>query len=70
MPKVSIIIRSHNDIAFIEQTMQAILQQNYQDFELSMLITDQLTEPGSYMPYESERGKISGSRLHTRQGIK
>ncbi len=34
MPKVSIIIRSHNDIAFIEQTMQAILQQNYRDFEI------------------------------------
>jgi glycosyltransferase involved in cell wall biosynthesis len=34
MPKVSIIIRSFNDITFIEQTMQAILDQEYQDFEL------------------------------------
>ena len=34
MPKVSIIIRSHNDAEFIERTMTAILEQEFKDFEL------------------------------------
>jgi len=34
MPQVSIIIRSYNDIDFIEETMKNIIAQNFQDFEL------------------------------------
>ncbi|MCF7741387.1 MAG: glycosyltransferase [Candidatus Marinimicrobia bacterium] len=34
MPKVSIIMRSINDMEFIEATFQGILEQNFQDFEI------------------------------------
>ena len=34
MKKVSIIVRSYNDIEFIDQTMSSIMSQRYNDFEL------------------------------------
>ena len=34
MPKVSIIVRSYNDIEYIERTLQMINNQTFQDFEL------------------------------------
>ena len=34
MPSVSIVVRSCNDIKFIDQTLQIIQSQNFQDFEL------------------------------------
>src|SRR6056297_3927886 len=34
MPKVSIIMRSINDMDFIEATFQGIQEQNFQDFEI------------------------------------
>ena len=34
MPKVSIVIRSHNDIEFISDTLKELLAQDFQDFEI------------------------------------
>ena len=34
MPKVSIVIRSHNDIEYIADTLRELLAQDYQDFEV------------------------------------
>ena len=34
MPKVSIVIRSHNDSAFISDTLKALLSQDFKDFEI------------------------------------
>ena len=34
MPKVSIVIRSHNDSAFISDTLKELLSQDFQDFEI------------------------------------
>ena len=46
MPKVSIIIRSKNDIEFIEQTMQAIQKQTLQDLEI--INVDSTSNDGTY----------------------
>ena len=34
MPKVSIVIRSHNDSAFISDTLKVLLSQDFKDFEI------------------------------------
>ena len=34
MPKVSIVIRSHNDVEFISDTLKELLAQDFQDFEI------------------------------------
>lgn len=34
MPKVSIVMRSINDLSFIEKTLKAVFNQNFKDFEL------------------------------------
>lgn len=34
MPKVSIVIRSHNDIGFVSDTLKELLAQDFQDYEI------------------------------------
>lgn len=46
MPRVSVIVRSRNDIRFIERTLTSVLSQRFQDFEL--LNVDSGSDDGTF----------------------
>ena len=46
MPQVSIVMRSINDLSFIEKTLTAIFRQNFKDFEL--INVDSGSSDGTY----------------------
>ena len=59
MPKVSVVIPTHNRAGFLQAAIQSVLNQTFQDFEI--IVVDDASQDGTGEMVEACRMDVSGT---------
>jgi glycosyltransferase involved in cell wall biosynthesis len=66
VPRVSVVVPSYNNVSFIDETMDSILRQSFEDFEL--VVADHSSSDGTWERLQPYRSDPRVSLLRTRTG--
>jgi glycosyltransferase involved in cell wall biosynthesis len=67
MPKVSVIIPSHNRLPLLREAVESVLAQDFEDFEL--LVVDDGSTDGTFEEMKKYGGRVKALRLDVNRGV-
>jgi glycosyltransferase involved in cell wall biosynthesis len=67
MPKVSVIIPSHNRLPMLREAVESVLAQDFEDFEL--LVVDDGSTDGTFEEMKKYGGRVKAFRMEINRGV-